>query len=955
MPHSSDPTDDRADGGQLGRIAGFAPLLAVRGLTVANDNALRWLAIGLGKRACEAVQHPLVLTIGTAGFVLPFIVLAWLAGHLADRHPKRSVIVACKAAEIAIALAAGLVVAWGVRSGPSAAGLPAGLWLLLGCVVVIGCQAALMTPSLLGSIPEIVPARRLAAANGWFAMVGLAATLVGMAAGNWLADVSPVAGAGACGACMRSAGWLEGFPAIAMLVGVAITGWAAAMRLTPRPAAAADTVLSGGMVLSGRMISTTIRDLGELFASRELAASAAGIVFFWAIAAVAQLNVDQFVAEAGATTQWQVVPFLVALVGGIGFGSVLAGKISSRGIDLGLVPAGGVVMAVASLLLAGGPSAAFADGRAIPYGWWHAFASLALLGVGAGAFDVPLEAYFQERSPPHRRGTLLAALNLLVFSGMFVATLVYGAARLVLSAKAVFGGFALLALLAAAAAIYAAPRASLRILVSSIVHAIYRFRIRGEEFVPAKGPAVVVANHLSWLDGFIVVLASPRPIRMVVYGPNIQGRFLRMLADQWRFILFDPKPKSIGMALKEIQKGLADGDVIGIFCEGGISRTGQILGFKRGLEWLLERVEAPMVPLHLDGLWGSLLTFSEGKYFTKRPRLFFGGGLRCFRRPLTLSFGPPLPVGAHPDVARLALQELTASSVRRRFAAAIRAEPVANGGDSVAAAAVAEAVDGCLLVRRSDRLLSSLAFGDPLSGFFGEGAGKRLAIHGVVVDGHAEASELLRRLVEERITLWVGRPAQVAAVASLMRSGSPGPLAVEGVVMPIASVADLAAAEQAAEEFHAACGVRPVVAYAPDGHSLVSMNTPPARCASHEVTHKAGTMGRTVNGAVIWPRASMRRDLGLADPEGLSLDGREAGTLVIAATIPRPTSDRPAAMPLARSASDQPTAMPLARSASDQPAAMLLDEGFDIDADGFVVPRGVAGATLTEGGASSGR
>ncbi len=934
MPHSSDPADDRADGGQLGRIAGFAPLLAVRGLTVANDNALRWLAIGLGKRACEAVQHPLVLTIGTAGFVLPFIVLAWLAGHLADRHPKRSVVVACKAAEIAIALAAGLVVAWGVRSGPSVAGLPAGLWLLLGCVVVIGCQAALMTPSLLGSIPEIVPAKRLAAANGWFAMVGLAATLVGMAAGNWLADVAPVAAAGACGACSRSAGWLEGFPAIAMLVGIAIAGWAASMRLTPRPAAAPDTRLSG------RVIATTLRDLGELFASSELAASAAGIVFFWAIAAVAQLNVDQFIAEAGATTQWQVVPFLVALVGGIGFGSVLAGRISSRGVDLGLVPVGGIVMAVASLLLAGGPPAAFADGRAIPYGWWHAFASLALLGVGAGAFDVPLEAYFQARSPAHRRGALLAALNLLVFSGMFIATLVYGVARSpvrtlageaapLLSAKAVFGGFALLALLATAAAIYAAPRASLRIFVSSIVHAIYRFRIRGEEFVPAEGPAVVVANHLSWLDGFIVVLASPRPIRMVVYGPNIQGRFLRMLADQWRFILFDPKPKSIGMALKEIQKGLADGDVIGIFCEGGISRTGQILGFKRGLEWLLERVEAPMVPLHLDGLWGSLLTFSEGKYFTKRPRLFFGGGLRGFRRPLTLSFGPPLPVGTHPDVARLALQELTASSVRRRFAAAIAKATVANGGDPVAAAAVAEAFDGCLLVRRSDRLLASLAFGDPLSGFFGEGVDKRLSIESFVVDGHAEAGELLRRLAEERITLWVGRPAQVAAVASLARNGSPGPLAVEGVVMPIASVADLVAAEQAAEEFHAACNVRPVVAYAPDGRSLVSMNTPPARCASHEVTHKPGTMGRTVNGAVVWPEASMRRPLGLPDPDGLPLEDRETRTLVIAATIPRPPSDRP--------------------------GAMLLDEAFDVDADGFVVPRGGIGAPLNADDASSGR
>ena len=175
----------------------------------------------------------------------------------------------------------------------------------------------------------------------------------------------------------------------------------------------------------------------------------------------------------------------------------------------------------------------------------------------------------------------------------------------------------LLSLAATGLAIYAAPRASLRIFVASIVHATHRFRVAHAERLPATGPAVVVANHLSWLDGFIVVLSSLRPIRMVVYGPNIRGKFLRMLSEQWRFILFDPRPKSMGQALKAIQSGLTGGDVIGIFSEGGISRTGQILGFKRGLEWILERVEAPIVPLHIDGMWGSPLTFSEGRYFTK--------------------------------------------------------------------------------------------------------------------------------------------------------------------------------------------------------------------------------------------------------------------------------------------------------------------------------------------------
>jgi acyl-[acyl-carrier-protein]-phospholipid O-acyltransferase/long-chain-fatty-acid--[acyl-carrier-protein] ligase len=906
------PTDHDASRGERG----LGPLLAVRGLTVVNDNALRWLAIGLGKRVVSGGQVATVLTVGTAGFVLPFIVLAWLAGYLADRFSKPTVVRVCKAAEILIAAAAGLAIAWGVASGPSLFGLPAGLWLVLACVVVIGCQAALLTPSLVGSIAETVDERSLARANGGFATVGLAATLVGMAVGNWLADSTPVAATGD-GHSLAGA-----MPAALALVGIAAAGWVASLALAAKPAAAPTARFSFDAV------RTTLADLRELFGARELAAAAAGIVFFWAVAAVAQLNVDQLVSEAGGSSQGQVVPFLVALVGGIGVGSLLAGRVSGTGIDLGLVPAGGVAMTTASLLLAFGPRAIFAAEGTSGFAWWHAIASLALLGVGAGLFDVPLEASFQKDSPPARRGAMLAALNLLVFAGMFAATLLYGAARVpfwaavppadlalpFLSARGVFGIFAMLALAATAAAIYAAPRASLRMLVASLVYGVWRFRARGIDQIPASGPVVLVANHLSWLDGFLLPMAGPRPVRMVVYGPNIQGSFLRMLADQWRFILFDPKPKSIGTALKAIQRGLAEGDVIGIFCEGGISRTGQILGFKRGLEWLLERVDAPIVPLHIDGLWGSLLSFSEGRYFTKRPKLFFGRG---FRRPLTLSFGPALPVGTHPNVARFALQELTAFSVRRRFADEDR-RMRDDGVDPVALAATAEAFDGCCLVRRTDRLVSSLASGDPLFLPLGSLAGSLLGIHSRLVAADAGPRAVLEALASEGATLWVATPrvvGEVAAFSSGGLAGSVGPRVLEGVVMPIASVAELPEAERAAKAFHDAFGVEPVVAFAPDGRSLVAMNTPPARtAAAHEATCKPGTLGRVVNGVVAWPTASMRRPLGLSVIEGVAIADDDRRTLVIAATIPRSPS------------------LPV-------PAAMLLDDPLDVDPDGFLLPR----------------
>ena len=906
----------------------FRSLLALRVLTVINDNVLRWLAIGLGKKAVSGGQVALVLTIGTAGFVLPFMLLAWLAGWLADRYPKRSVIVWCKFAEILIAAAAAAAVAWGVRSGGSFVGLPAGLWLLLATVIVIGCQAALLAPSVIGTIPETVPTSRLSQANGLFAMVTLAATLAGMAGGNWLADGTVVPGSD--GIQHSAPLWLHAVPAAIVLVGVAVAGWIASLLLVPRPAA--DSTAPPPW----NALSRTWSDLAELFAHRELAAAAAGIVFFWALGAVAQLNVDQYATEAGATSQGQVVPLLLALVSGIGLGSLVAGKVSTRGVDMGLVPLGAILMAVASFALGIGPSTIFTNSGGAGLAWWWSAASLVLLGLGAGIFDVPLEAAFQEKSPPARRGALLAAANLLTFAGMFGASMLYGllrspspwgatsnaaaavegglaAAPPLLSSRIIFGLFGLLAAAAAGLAIYAAPRASLRIFVASIVNATHRFRVAHAERLPATGPAVVVSNHLSWLDGFIVVLSSLRPIRMVVYGPNIQGKFLRMLSDQWRFILFDPKPKSMGQALKAIQSGLASGDVIGIFSEGGISRTGQILGFKRGLEWILERVEAPIVPLHIDGMWGSPLSFSEGRYFTKWPRVF--------RRPVTLTYGTPLPIGTPCHEARLALQELTANSVRSRMLAT-------RPADLAAAAAAAEAFDGCCLVRRGDRLLVSLAAGDPLQDSLGIHGASLLGIRSTTADATLLPRQFGETILRERITIWLARVEQVLGLANEQATGGGATLSglkntLDVVVMPIGSVAELALAREASARFREVFGVEPVVAFAPrEAGGLVAMNSPPARAtADHEVTLKADTVGRVVNGVVVWPEAAIRDRLGresLID-QGIVLG--ESSTLVIGATLPPRAGNGPGA------------------TSPDRPTACLLDTAFDVDKEGFLIAK----------------
>lgn len=889
---------------------GFCSLVAVRGLTVLNGCLIFWLVIGLGKRAVVSagMASTPVLTLFAFAFVLPFILFAWLASQLANRFAKRTIVIRSKFAEVLIGTAAVIVVALGTVTEPTLAnitlaGIPFGLWWLISVVGLFGFQLALLNPSLLGTIPEIVPRSRLSVANGVFTMVSAAATLAGMILGKSLTDLvlfSPEQGSARLLPSWLSANpFGPAVPAAVGMLAVAVIGYFVSRQLPKMTAADPQHPVTRNAV------SKTVFELRQLLACREVAGPAVGIVFFWGLAAVVQLIVVQFASDSGAITHLEGGLLLLASVCGFGVGSLMAGWLSREGIDsgssvnLGLLPVGGLIIAVACVALALSGERIFVGGILLSSGVVGAISWLFLLGIGAGMFDVPLEAYLQEQSPPCRLGSILATTNLMVFTGILTSLIVYcclcmpisegDVVRPLLSARGCFSIVAGMAVLATITSILAAPRPSLRLFVDSLIRTICRFRISQAELLPTTGPVVVIANHISWLDGFLVVLASRRPVRMVVYGPNIRGRFLNRLAAQWRFILFEPKTKSIARALKTMRSGLREGDVIGIFCEGGISRTGQILGFKRGLGHILDRVEAPMIPLAIDGLWGSIFSFSEGLFFWKWPR--------GWTRPVTMKFGKPLPVGVSPTLARLALQETTAEAVQMRFECL---------GDAAAAAATAEAIHGCCLLSRQDRLVSSLSANDPLSPFITVDSFRQLGVTVRELGGELPGEELLEAITRHGATVWLARPDQLRAVAAVARSAESK--LPDVVVVPISVAADLAVVQPALTVFKAEFGVQPVVAYAPPGCGLVAMNSPLSRTRGQQVTCKPDTVGRVVNGAVVWPRAAFRAEAARGPLVGERGEDSGSSSLVIAATIP----------------------------AGSGPGWRTLPEQFDVDDDGFL-------------------
>ena len=197
-------------------------------------------------------------------------------------------------------------------------------------------------------------------------------------------------------------------------------------------------------------------------------------------------------------------------------------------------------------------------------------------------------------------------------------------------------------------------RRFVRLVFRPLLGTLYRKRVIGAENLPASTGCVVVCNHISWIDGILILWMLPRNVRFIVDGGNFPGKFMEWVAGAFDTILMHANPKSIGRALKEGRKAIANGEVVGLFPEGTITRTGQLQAFKPGLTKILKDETVPVIPLWLDGMWGSVFSFSGGKFFWKWPRQW--------RRTLTLYVGKPLPGNTPLELIRNQVQQLGAGA-----------------------------------------------------------------------------------------------------------------------------------------------------------------------------------------------------------------------------------------------------------------------------------------------------
>jgi len=582
------------------------PSLPLRGLLIAqffgafNDNAWKLMVALLAIRQATtgmapgpeletAAQTQTALTYII--FTLPLVLLSLVGGTLADRLSKRTVIIAIKVVEVLL-MSAGTVALWWKPTGGI---LP--LIVLCG----MGAHSALFGPSKYGILPELIPHERLAAGNGLLELWTFAAILAGTAAGGFL---------------LQTAGdliWL----APLTLAALSVAGLIAAFSV-PHVSAARAT---GGVGSTVRVAWAAIQT------ERLLRLAIPGEIFFWTIASLFAQNILVYAkAVLHLSDAMSGLPLTLLSIG-IGVGAILVGRLSKNRIEYGLVPLGAMGASIALSLLGG-----------LTPQLVGTFLILGLLGIFCSFIFVPLNAILQWRSPPDRRGAVISFSNTCVFTGILLGSLAGGSlANVGFSTSSIFLITAGVTIVGTMWALRLMPDVFLRLMFVIFTNTLYRLRIVGQHHVPQSGGALLVPNHMSFIDGFLLMASVDRPIRFVVDAAYATHPLFKWLMTAMKVIPITSAgdTRMILRALRSAGQALDDGELVCIFPEGQITRTGTLLPFRRGFERIVKGRQVPVIPAHLDRVWGSIFSFEGGRFLRKWPERI--------PYPVSVSFGVPLP------------------------------------------------------------------------------------------------------------------------------------------------------------------------------------------------------------------------------------------------------------------------------------------------------------------------
>ncbi len=575
-----------------------------------NDNVFRLLVVFflIGLKGPEAAS--LMTSVVGAIFVIPFLLFTPIAGILADRYSKRNISVVVKVTEmLCMAIA---ILAFYLRNE----------WIAYGVVFLMSTQSALFGPSKYGIVKELVGEDRLSRANSLLVLFTYLAIIVGT---GLAPSVDHLTG----GNYMLAA-------SVCLLIAVA--GLFAIRQVEVTPGQGGERRISPNVF--GMIWKTLVSIRHDGFLLMAVIASA----YFLLIAGFVQINLIPYGMEMlGISEQNSAYLFLLAAVG-IGLGAWLVGRLSGKRIELGLVPVGvaGVIIGAFGLYL-------------FPYSLPTACVMVFVLGLSAGFYIVPVEAFVQYRSPDKRRGEILAAKGFLAWIGVLLsAILLYVFAELLQITPA--QGFLVVGVatfIMMIVAFYVLPEFLLQFVVTMLVKLLYRVRLRGQDHVPAHGPALLVVNQGSWMEALLLRANQQRKIRFLLPRRICERPLLKPLARLMGAIPVssgDP-PSQVASALDAARDALDDGYLVCVFVGATSARDGIMQEFRTGFERIVRDNGTPVIPVYLGGLSGRTVRGREGKPLARRSAL-----LPC---PVSIHFGAPLSADTPGPIMRRTVMELS--------------------------------------------------------------------------------------------------------------------------------------------------------------------------------------------------------------------------------------------------------------------------------------------------------
>lgn len=604
------PTPEHAQSSATGKLSrSFVRLNATQFLGAMNDNILKLLIIFylIGARGAE---HAGVITAAVgAAFVLPFLLFSAPAGCLADRLAKSRIIVAVKLMEVAVTALAVLVFALGWHGG---------LYLV---IFLMATHSAFFAPAKYGVIPELAGRDQLSRANGLVESFTYLAIIFGTTMASGLAQA------------VQARFWLAAL--FCLLIAVAGLWAAFGMERTP----AADS--RRGISLFPDEI---LRTLLGIHHDRDLMLAVIGQAYFLFVGAYAQLNLIAYgMQEMGLVEAQSGYLFLAAALG-IGGGSLLAAKLSGRDVEFGIVPIGAIGLTIALMLL-----------HAVPSSLPSCLAILVLFGVSAGLFSLPLQTFIQFRAEPARRGEVLAAASFLNWVGILLASALTWlfSGPLKLSAAQGFSSVGVLTLLLTLISFWALPDFLLRFIALVTMRVFYRIRIHGAENLPIEGPALLIPNHVTWVDALLLTATNQRRIRFVMQREIYDTPVLRGLFKLMGVIPVSSRDgkKELLEFIRRARAALDDGYMVCIFAEGELTRTGMLREFRGGFERIVKDSGYPIIPVYIGGAWGSILSYAHGRLLSRPP------ALAPYR--VSIMFGNPMPATSTALEVRQAVMQLS--------------------------------------------------------------------------------------------------------------------------------------------------------------------------------------------------------------------------------------------------------------------------------------------------------